>query len=80
MAVEQQQGAADPVGELEVGVVQQSGEVVPAVVVAGGDAGIAPERGNVQRLAVVVFVGPAQELADLVGGRSAGQSRPGSRS
>ena len=41
LAVEQQQGAGDAVGELDGVVVQEPGDLRPAFVVGGGRAGVA---------------------------------------
>lgn len=38
----------------------QPGELSPAIVVADGDAGVAPERVDVQQLAVAVLASPVE--------------------
>ncbi len=71
LTVEQEQSTSDSVGEFEVVVVEQSGDQLPALVVTDGAARGA--GGDEEDAGVPGVGGPAQEVARLVAGGSAGQ-------
>lgn len=67
LPVEQQQGAGDPVGGIEGGVVQQPGRQCPPLVLADRRAGGSWRGGDVQVLAVPAVSGPGQEVPRQAG-------------
>ena len=73
LAVAEQEGAGDPVGELQGVVVVEAGDQGPARVGFGGRSGRSPQGRHEQRGAVVVFGGPVEEVPNRVAGRALGK-------
>ena len=73
LAVAEQQGAGDSVGEFQGVVAEEAGDQCPALVGVGGRSGGSPEGWHEQRGAVVVFGGPAEEVPDRVAGGPLGK-------
>ena len=73
LAVAEQEGAGDSVGDVKGVVVQESGDQCPALVGIGGGAGHPAQWRHGQGGAVVVLGSPAQEVAGGVGGGSAAE-------
>ena len=72
LAVEQQQRSGDPVGGLDGVVVQESGDLRPAFVAAGGRrSGGAAQCGDVEAVGVTAGGGPVQEVPHLIARRPA---------
>ena len=70
LAIAQQQGAGDPVGDLEGVVVQEALDQGPALISVEGCSGRSRDGRHEHDGAVVVFGGPAQEVPDGVTGWS----------
>src|SRR5680860_14575 len=70
LAVAQQQGTGDSVGEFQGVVVQETGDQCPALISVEGCSRRSREGRYEHRGAVVVFGGPAQEVPDGVAGGS----------
>src|SRR5664280_841489 len=73
LAVAEQEGAGDPVGELDGVVVQQPGDQRPAVLGAGGWSGRSAEAWHHQGGTVAVVGSPVEEVPHRVAGGSGGE-------
>jgi hypothetical protein len=73
LAVEQEQAASGPVGEVEGVVVQQPGHLCPPLVLGGSGAVVAGGGRDVQVRAVAAGCGPEQEVSRLAGSRPGAQ-------
>jgi hypothetical protein len=73
LAEQQHQGAGDPVGGVEVVVVEQPGQLCPALVGVGGRAAAALRAGDLEGGAVACFSGPREEVTHVAGAGSGGE-------
>ena len=73
LAVEQEQAASGPVGEVEGVIVQQPGYLCPPLVLGGSGAVVVGGGRDVQVRAVAAGCGPEQEVSRLAGSRPGAQ-------